>query len=724
MTAPVWTLSVDLQTKTAVFQSGLADAAKAARGSFNDIKTSAGEMGTGVRFSMRESRESVAAVGEMFGLHLPSAITRTIAGLETLGPALAAALPFAAIAVGAVLFIEHLRKMREEAEKLKDSQVNFGTVIESVYTGLDNKLLEAGIRADELNNDHLAALNKQLTLIDHQSLAEIVHAFDEMGKAADLTFAQLKTSWYQFGSGSEGAKHALTEFKAQYDSLLAQGKSDKATDLLAGTLQSAEKVLELQKQAASNQFQTGKSGQHTDYGKFEAASNELKKQGIGFTEKEVTAQQTLVDALRAQVEVEGKVQALKDAQSKNAKTETQDKIGGDADKRAREQAQEMKAANDQADKDEDERYKEAVDRIQQNESAKIEATQKGSQERLAAIDEAIKEGNAKGLQETSFYKSLLTSRIETAKQMATEEAKLQEDSAREDTDHAVKMGALQMAAEKEAAQLLLSSRRVLDQDMVNEETRTANAVFAQQMTALSHQIAALDKSGAEYENKLKALNNRKIELTRQHEQQVTAIKDKAEMERNSRILSAETRFNETVARGLTQSITNQQSWGKMMVSIGNQVVSGMLENAIKSILMDDMTKEHDAAAAARKAYLAGMHFPFPANLVMAPALGALAFASVMAFEGGGIIPGVGIGDVVPAKLTPGEAVLPKQLTEHLTHAAKFGNTQGDGGHVHIHHSPTYHVHAIDGASVKGMLEKHADAFQAHFHSQVRRMNKR
>jgi hypothetical protein len=47
-----------------------------------------------------------------------------------------------------------------------------------------------------------------------------------------------------------------------------------------------------------------------------------------------------------------------------------------------------------------------------------------------------------------------------------------------------------------------------------------------------------------------------------------------------------------------------------------------------------MAKEHEAAAAARQAYLAGMHFPFPANLVMAPVLGAAAFASVMAFEGG------------------------------------------------------------------------------------------
>src|SRR6185369_5348146 len=94
-----------------------------------------------------------------------------------------------------------------------------------------------------------------------------------------------------------------------------------------------------------------------------------------------------------------------------------------------------------------------------------------------------------------------------------------------------------------------------------------------------------------------------------------------------------------------------------------------IRNAIKSILADDMTKEHDAAAAARKAFLAGMQFPFPVNVVMGPVLAAAAFASVMAFQEGGLVPGVGIGDVQPAMLEPGETVLPKKMSENLSRAA-------------------------------------------------------
>jgi hypothetical protein len=167
-----------------------------------------------------------------------------------------------------------------------------------------------------------------------------------------------------------------------------------------------------------------------------------------------------------------------------------------------------------------------------------------------------------------------------------------------------------------------------------------------------------------------------------------------------------------------------ETFGKMMMGIGDQVAQGMLENAIKSIMANDMTKESDAASAARKAFLAGWHFPWPVNIVMAPMLGALAFASAMAFEGGGIVPGGGKGDVTPAMLTPGEAVLPKKLTEGLSNAADHGGMSGGGGDTHIHkHTHNHNWHAIDGASVDRMLSNHADKFEKHVEGHFRKMNR-
>ena len=241
---PVWVLSVDLQTKTATFQSGLSDAAKSARGAFNDIKGGSGDMGRAVSGNMMEARHGVMLLGEEFGIHLPRALTSFIASIGPIGAAMETAFPFLAIAVGATLLIEHLVKMREEGEKLTEDQVKFGTAVQNAFNLLDDKLIQAQIKADELRRDHLGALKGQLELIDHQSMEELVHAFEQVEKAADVVFKGLKTSWYQFGAGSDGAKHALETFQTQYDSLLAQGKNEAASGLLSGTVSQAQKVLQ------------------------------------------------------------------------------------------------------------------------------------------------------------------------------------------------------------------------------------------------------------------------------------------------------------------------------------------------------------------------------------------------------------------------------------------------------------------------------------------------
>lgn len=721
MAAPVWVLSVDLQTKTATFQSGMADAARSARGSFNDIKTHAAEMSGSTGASMMEARHGVMLLGEEFGVHLPRGLTTFIAELGPVGPAMAAAFPFIAIALGATLLLTHLAKVREEAARLAEDQTKFSTAVFNTFDALDTKILQAGIRADELSKDHLGALRKQLELVDRQSMDELVHSLEEVAKAADTVFADLKTKWFEQGQGSEGAKHALEQFKNEYDNLLAQGKKAQAADLLAGTLDTARKVLDLQKQAQKDhQDTTDASGvlQLEDI----RASNALKQMGIGFTQKEVDAQQQLVDVLQAQLGVQDRVSQLKKLEDSNEKRSTQQTMGDEAGQAAFRRAQEENRIQTEADKLQMENYDKAIAALREREKEKIEATDQGSAERLAAIDAAIREENTRGLQETDFYRGLLVSRVQVAKQMADEQEKIEAEAGKIAADHAEKMGELQLAADKESAQLRMSAHRVLIDEQIAEQLQESEALFKVKQAAFAQEIAALDKQDKDYENKLKAAQNKEKELVRAHENEITQIKDKAEEERNSRILSAEQRLQDEIARGLTGVLMRHESFGKMMVSLGDQVASGMIQNAIKSILADDMTKERDAAAAARAGYLAGMKFPFPANLVMAPTLAAEGFASVMMYAQGGIVPGVDLGDVVPAMLTPGEAILPKALTENLTRASGSGG--GGDTHVHLHFRPTYHVNTIDGDGIKNTLRKHSDEFSRHFHNEIRKMNLR
>ena len=345
---------------------------------------------------MTEARHGVMLLGEEFGVHLPRALTSFIASLGPIGAAMEAAFPFLAIVVGATLLLEHLAKLKQEGAALTESQTQFGTTVANVLNGLNDKLLEAGIKTDDLRGNHLAALDKQLQLIDHQSMSELVSAFNTVAKAADLTFAQLKTSWYQWGAGAAGAKASLESFKTQYDSLLAQGKDKEANELLDGKIEREQKILALQKEASSKTEGPSGAGE-ADEIKFYHAKAELKKLGVGFDEKEIAAQDTLVGALQAQVQVQEKVAALKAAQQSNAKETTGDKMSGDADKAAREQAQAAQKAAEEAHKLWDESYRTAVAALQQSEREKIEATDKGSAARLAAIDAAIQEENSKRL---------------------------------------------------------------------------------------------------------------------------------------------------------------------------------------------------------------------------------------------------------------------------------------------------------------------------------------
>src|SRR6202042_2705048 len=135
--------SVDLQAKTAAFTTGLADAAKGARGSFQDIKDGASDMGKETGASMMEARHGVMLLGEEFGVHLPRALTSFIASIGPIGAAMEAAFPFLAIAVGATLLIEHLAKMHEAGEKLTDDQMKFGTAAQNAFNQLDDKILQA-----------------------------------------------------------------------------------------------------------------------------------------------------------------------------------------------------------------------------------------------------------------------------------------------------------------------------------------------------------------------------------------------------------------------------------------------------------------------------------------------------------------------------------------------------------------------------------------------------
>jgi hypothetical protein len=525
----------------------------------------------------------------------------------------------------------------------------------------------------------------------------------------------------------------------------------------------------------------------------------LQKAGVGYTEKEMAAQQALVDALSAQAGVEEKVAALKKTQTGNATHATGNEMSAQAAARAKEAADhtakmgelalaaereqasvsqaihqstiaerlssdialadkefalqqqtnadqiaaldksgkdyttQLKTLNDKAleetaahadaiaaltGKASVEQYRLDVQNLQEGEREKIDATEQGSAARLAVIDAALKDEQARGLEDTDHYRELLTQRVEVARQSAAEEAKARADAGKEAADNTTKMGELALAAAKESQALADSARRVSREQAMQEAIAAANQEYALKLTAMSQEIAALDKSGKDYENKLKELQDKQKQLVQQHENEITAIKDNAEEDRNKRILSAEQRAASMIATGLTQSIMGHQTWAHMIVSFADQAATGLIQNSLLVMMQQEKERLSDARKAATSAFATGEKIGGPAGIILGPIFGAAAFAGAMAFQDGGIVPGVGKGDIVPAMLEPGEGVVKKTAMDKLNSGDVGGSTHF---HVQAHFAPQ--IHAIDAAGVDKMLTKHSQVFQNHFSNTLRRMNK-
>ena len=431
----------------------MADAAKAARGAFSEIKDGAGSMGSAVSGSMGKSRQGVMLLGEEFGVHLPRGVTTFIASLGPVGAAMEAAFPFVAIGAGVLLLLQHLARMREAGHELTQDQVRFGTAAQNAFNMLDQKLLQAQIRADDLHNNHLGALQKQLQLIDKQSLGDLMHQFDELAKTADATLAKLKGHWYTFSSGAQGAKNALEDVRTGLDALMARGDTKGAADLLKGTREEAERVLALQMQAKNSGSYTsvvaGGTMSHEEQLKHEAAIGELKKQNIKYDDEAIAGQKTLLDALRSMDQLQTKTAAV------------------------------------------------------------------AKQDRENAV--------------TSYGNDGAARKAEGAKQAA---------------EHQQRMGEMEVAAEREQANTLLSLKQASVVERLASDIHLEAEEYRIKQEGNAALLAALDKAGKDYQNQYKALQDKEQELTLQHENTVAALGAKAredayrqalqEMEENER----------------------------------------------------------------------------------------------------------------------------------------------------------------------------------------------
>jgi len=719
----VGALIVKLQAETAQFREDMGKVKQ----DLDDLGKKGGEAGEGISGGMHEARGGLMLAEESVGVHLPRHLNALIAQIPGVGAAFAAMLPI----FGVIMAIEIIAKLiqahkeaRDEAEKMGQSQIILGTTIQNVFNNLDDKLLQAGIKADELSGNHLAALHKQLALIDHQSFKELAQQFDYVAKAADAAFSQIKTHWYEAGQGAVGAKHAFDEFKVGYDSLLAQGKTEEAAARLEAYANKAKQVLELQKTASSKTS----DGSEAAYMKFQAARNELDKEHIGWNEKEIAAQEDVVAAYNATAVVVQKVAELtKDEKAAASTKEVHNVLQDEANlqkivtagvdqhasalrRLAQTQAETMRAADKgekpsdiegvdkqvsaavKAAADERDAAVAAADQILASKQKMYEAELKAAGTNLEKKkeleaqfkNEVVAHSDAIALADAESQKKQTQAHTQAAKQreaIAKEEAKQEEQAQDQAINFQLAMAKMAQSAAEQAAKHTLAMRGDNAKQAMNLEMKAVQDSTAVELNALNQRIANLDKNDADYLKKLTEFENKKKELIAKSENEIVKIRDAAEEKQVKDVMKAEERMTSAIAQNIAKSVVEQKNMGAAFAALGKQMLEEAMANAIKMIEIGNMQQAKDAGHAAASAFRWVMQeVPFPANAFVAPAAAAAAFAGVMSFGEGGEIPGSG---PVPIIAHGGETVVTKALTEQVKNNVQTTSSNDTHHHWHI-----------------------------------------
>lgn len=732
----VSTLTVDLVARTASFEGPLGKAAETGKRSAKDIQDSFNKM------DMGEARGGIMVLGEEIGIHLPRHVQAFIATLPGVGAAMSAAFPVLAVIAIAVAIGEaanKLMKFKEEAQKIALAQTELKTAVSNTFNSLDQKLLEAGIHADELSHNHLDALKKRLELINQQSMSELAHSFDVISKAADKVFADLTSHWYSFGIGSEGARNALTTFKTQYDSLLAQGKSKEAGDLLAGTLASAQRILDFQKQYIANKRGAGETSEEinkrdpTGEGatKFEEAFIALKKAGLGVTDSEVKSQQALVDTLKAQIVVQGKVADL--------------------------QGHEITVANqkDVAEYNEaqlkkmvilDHAIKASSTMIEGQTDRNIKGIERENAATIRAIDEQL-----------ALYQKIddVKQTISTLTRQISDQEAVQAQKMAVATGHMTEQQAVQQALktlDKNKADELAEINNRLEHQLAI--TQQLGAATNGGTTGTDDQKVQYAKAVLEYQN----MEAKKLQITKQFNAQIDAERLKAanteqsqwrkmalefgQIQQHMSQLARQTigQMNSSIAAFV---VTGQGNFRQLAVSAAESFISMALEYvesktimlAIDALLGGSRDKDKEkaiasnvmlatsaaAVSAAQTLALTSAVFlpPIPESLAaMAYGVG-MGFAGFAAAERGAVLPNR---DMM-VHTHPQEMILPQHIANFVVNAASMASGRTGGGHT-IYVNPVFAptIQAINSTGVKEMLKTHHTEFHDHLMISLRQLN--
>lgn len=295
-------LYVDFDARTANFHKGVEEVTKTTarlNENFADVGRAAG----GLRSQIGLLDNAIRGMHAM-------ALTDMIRRLSDTKIVMAA-LPIAATAAGIAVLIGIVAEAAQKFAEWKEKQVELSRAMTDFDSGLNNnarslkeRFLEADQELDLLTKNYAGAFKDKLELINDQRFDALISQLKAVGTEVDDVLKKLAVAWYMPGATSKGPQDAWAAFQSQYGALLATGQSKAASDLLAGTLQSAQRILDIQKEMKDvyvHHFnpRTGEfAGSKIPQSILDENSRELSAAGIQPDDADIRSQQAIVDALK------------------------------------------------------------------------------------------------------------------------------------------------------------------------------------------------------------------------------------------------------------------------------------------------------------------------------------------------------------------------------------------------------------------------------------------
>lgn len=251
MATTIGEVNINLRLSMAQFKQDVDSGTGAAKKSMNDLKDS-------VSHSSKEATGSLALIGEMIGVTIPRHIRGFITDIPGVGTALNAAFSgVAALALIEVIvkIVEKIQEYKKHLEEAAKAWEETGEKGEQALRSLDEQLTSLQLKLDELNHDHIAAMQDELKLVNAQKLDQIIGEFTKLQTAADGAFKKSKVGWLSSmlglgsDSGVENVQKELDEITSKVKALAEQGKSNEIPDVINKQI---DGIITNMAQAASN----------------------------------------------------------------------------------------------------------------------------------------------------------------------------------------------------------------------------------------------------------------------------------------------------------------------------------------------------------------------------------------------------------------------------------------------------------------------------------------